>query len=508
MRPGSPISGVSAVKTSRTRNSVIARSSTGNHRSARSATTATSSGRPTTSVASTIVHRRWRSAHRAHDAGPAAGTSPLVGGASWVSITKARAYPGRPPGRRRYPAARSPTPRASRAGQLVWTGSWTRQPFPAWPTTSTPRRAPAVDVPDDRSVRDDATAFVLGGVRRAAPPAGGAPSARGWASPSSACSWPSRCAGCTASPAGRWKRASCSTSPSASASGDVPNVDFLHLYGPGSLQVLAGWYDIFGNSLPAERTFGLLQHVGHHPRAVHAGPGLGTGGRDGRRRAVGVLRDDADRLDGDGLERRPGADAVERRVRRPRRAPARSAATPWAWRGRRRAGRPRAHATGRTSSSPSGWCYGWLCWRHAASRRPVAARRRRSGCCRCGSTSSMAGPVDAFEGMVLDPVFRLRDGRALPRPPSWGRLDGGLQAVAEEIPPWWRFPALSASQTLFLWFFLMLIGTAAMLVPGHLAAAAATRLGPLDGAARRRPRQRRHPPAGAAAARTRPTCCG
>ncbi|MEP6296193.1 MAG: hypothetical protein ABJ382_02620, partial [Ilumatobacter sp.] len=24
--------------------------------------------------------------------------------------------------------------------------------------------------------------------------------------------------------------------------GEVPNVDFLHLYGPGSLEVLAGWY--------------------------------------------------------------------------------------------------------------------------------------------------------------------------------------------------------------------------------------------------------------------------
>ena len=58
-------------------------------------------------------------------------------------------------------------------------------------------------------------------------------------------------------------------------------------------------------------------------------------------------------------------------------------------------------------------------------------------------------PGDAFEGMVLDPVFRLRDGRELPRPPSWDHLDGGLQAVAEEIPPWWKLPALSASQTMF-----------------------------------------------------------
>jgi hypothetical protein len=73
-----------------------------------------------------------------------------------------------------------------------------------------------------------------------------------------------------------------------------------------------------------------------------------------------------------------------------------------------------------------------------------------------------AGPAAAFEGMFVDPVFRLRGGRELPRPPSWGRLDGGLQAVAEEIPPWWKFPHLSASHTLFLWFFAMLIGTVAL----------------------------------------------
>ena len=28
--------------------------------------------------------------------------------------------------------------------------------------------------------------------------------------------------------------------------GDVPNVDFLHLYGPGALHVLMGWYKVFG----------------------------------------------------------------------------------------------------------------------------------------------------------------------------------------------------------------------------------------------------------------------
>ena len=41
--------------------------------------------------------------------------------------------------------------------------------------------------------------------------------------------------------------------------GAVPNKDFLHLYGPGSLWVLAGIYRVFGTSLVVERLFGLLQ---------------------------------------------------------------------------------------------------------------------------------------------------------------------------------------------------------------------------------------------------------
>ncbi len=44
--------------------------------------------------------------------------------------------------------------------------------------------------------------------------------------------------------------------------GKIPNVDFLHLYGPGSLDVLALWYWVFGYTLEAQRTFGLLQHLG------------------------------------------------------------------------------------------------------------------------------------------------------------------------------------------------------------------------------------------------------
>ena len=69
----------------------------------------------------------------------------------------------------------------------------------------------------------------------------------------------------------------------------------------------------------------------------------------------------------------------------------------------------------------------------------------------------IAGPWNVFEGVFLDPVFHLRAGRELPRPPSWNMIDGALQAAAEGLPPWWRFPALNASKQLFLWFFAVVI---------------------------------------------------
>src|SRR5512143_2801950 len=52
------------------------------------------------------------------------------------------------------------------------------------------------------------------------------------------------------------------TFPERVLHGAVPNRDFLHLYGPGSLWVLAGVYKVFGTSLTVERLFGLVQHAG------------------------------------------------------------------------------------------------------------------------------------------------------------------------------------------------------------------------------------------------------
>ena len=63
---------------------------------------------------------------------------------------------------------------------------------------------------------------------------------------------------------------------------------------------------------------------------------------------------------------------------------------------------------------------------------------------------------------MIDPVVRLRPGRELPRPPSWGIIDGALQAVAEGVPPAWPLPAMAANHQLFLWFFAVIVLAAAV----------------------------------------------
>ena len=65
--------------------------------------------------------------------------------------------------------------------------------------------------------------------------------------------------------------------------GDIPNKDFLHLYGPGSLWALAGAFKVFGVSLLTERFFGLAAADGGRVRDLRARPGVGPHARGGVR---------------------------------------------------------------------------------------------------------------------------------------------------------------------------------------------------------------------------------
>ncbi len=234
--------------------------------------------------------------------------------------------------------------------------------------------------------------------------------------------------------------------------GKVPNVDFLHLYGPGSLDVLALWYRVFGYTLEAQRTFGLLQNLAivFAVYALTRTWGRVTAVGSGVIAALLIMTPI-------GLSALAWHGAV--------------AMAMWAV-----VFALRARHTARTLD----WAVAGLLGGVALTFRPdivlaisaallVAgwAHRRVAlvpvvvaavvGLLPMWIHLVVAGPGAAIDGIVLDPVFRLRAGRELPRPPSWGVVDGALQAVAEGVPPWWGLPALSASQQLFLWFFAVVI---------------------------------------------------
>lgn len=239
--------------------------------------------------------------------------------------------------------------------------------------------------------------------------------------------------------------------PELVRTGAVANVDFLHLYGPGALYALAGWFEAFGTNLFSERLFGLLQHLG-----VIAGLTVLTRpwGRSAST-AVGVI--------GTIFMLSPiGLQAL-------------------AWPGALALGLWSVIAALRASlaeqRSPRWWIVSGLLAGIALTFRPdlIVALTLALGTILWKQRSRLslfigsfivgllpiwvhffrAGLLAPIEGMFLDPVFRLRGGRELPRPPSWDRLDGALQVISEKFAPWWSVPHLGAPQQLFVWFFVL-----------------------------------------------------
>jgi len=237
--------------------------------------------------------------------------------------------------------------------------------------------------------------------------------------------------------------------------GDIANVDFLHLYGPGSLHVLSSWMQVFGVNLTAERSFGLLQNllivsglmvltrpwgkklstlvglfslifvftpVGLQALAWNGGVGIALWSviftiRAVHRtelelasRATWVL---AGLFAGLALTFRPDLGLALLLV------------------------------------------FAWALW-----KRPQRTLLYSAGGVIVGLTSLwihvvQAGPSAIVRGIILDPVIHLRPGRELPSPPSWYYLQGALQVISEKFAPWWGLPSLSAPKQLFIWFFML-----------------------------------------------------
>ncbi len=258
--------------------------------------------------------------------------------------------------------------------------------------------------------------------------------------------------------------------------GLVPNRDFLHLYGPGSLWVLAGSFRIGGVNLATERLVGFAQHCG-----IVFGLFALTR-RFGRGVAVVVA-----------------LTALFINI-----AP--TGLTALAWNGAVAFGLwalwflLRARDSTDDAHIDRMLVIGGLCASMALLYRPdlilaialgvVAAlwgiprARLRWFAAGLGLAvvgfvvhAAMAGPGNAFTGMFIDPVFRLRDGRSLPMPPAWGHLSGYLQKAAALRTLGWPFPQMTLSHQLVIWFYATILGAVAVAAYG----VRSLRLAPDDG---------------------------
>jgi hypothetical protein len=250
--------------------------------------------------------------------------------------------------------------------------------------------------------------------------------------------------------------------PKRMLAGDVPNVDFLHLYGPGSLQVLMGWYRVFGYTLGSQRAFGLLQHIGIIT-AVYALT-RAWGHRMAVFSAVGITLLVLTPI---GLSALAWEGAIAlalwsvafgvRALHTDQRDRKLALAAAGALAGFALAFRPDLVVA-------LALTHGFIWWRARNWQLPVLGAV--VGLTPMWIHLAVAGIGPSWRGMVTQPVFDLRPGRELPRPPSFHKLDGALQAVAEGPldAPWWRFPALSANHQLFLWFFVVIVTAIGMVV--------------------------------------------
>lgn len=236
--------------------------------------------------------------------------------------------------------------------------------------------------------------------------------------------------------------------------GAVPHRDFLHLYGPGSIYMLAGVYKVFGASIYTERMVGfvqlaavayatwfllrpfgrriatsgavlgtviLLMPLGYAAMAWNGALALGlaslavaaAAGRRPAGRGQRNLLFTAGALAGAALLFRPdmilavglGLGAWWFQLPRGRRSP--------------------------------------LLWGTGVTLLLYVPHMLRSGI------------SESFRGMFIEPVFDLRAGRALPIPPSWGEIDGFLQRAGTLRTSGWPLPMLPFSQQIHLWFWLV-----------------------------------------------------
>ncbi len=236
--------------------------------------------------------------------------------------------------------------------------------------------------------------------------------------------------------------------------GRFPHRDFLHLYGPGSLYVLAGVYKLFGVDLTVERLVGLLQHgavafgmfallrpFGRKVATLSAvvtilvliGPGGLSAMAWNGALALGVC-------------------ALAVGSAGARREDERSARTLLAVAGVL-GGAALLYRPDMVIAVAAG--LGALWWGLTSQRRRPLLLGLVVTCLLYIPHLLISGIGASIEGMFLEPVFELRDGRALPVPPSWDAVDGFLQRAGTLRPEGWALPMPAISQQIHLWFWLV-----------------------------------------------------
>jgi hypothetical protein len=249
--------------------------------------------------------------------------------------------------------------------------------------------------------------------------------------------------------------------PERVLAGDLPNRDFLHLYGPGSLWVLAGVFKAFGTSLEAQRIVALLQQV-----SVVLGV-FGIARYWGRTVAVfGGLITLVIIVPPIGLTALAWVGAVAFAV----------LGLLVGLEARRADPGRRARALALASGVLLGLALlyrldlvvavGLALAALLPGLEPARTRRLLLG---LGAGVSLyvihlvtAGPGKVIRGMVLDPVVFLRGGRRLPIPPPLDHLDGFLQRAGAIDQLDWPQPALPTAAQLTVWFFLLFAAVAVL----------------------------------------------
>src|SRR3954454_2831905 len=247
--------------------------------------------------------------------------------------------------------------------------------------------------------------------------------------------------------------------------GAIPNVDFLHLYGPGSLWALAIAFKVFGVSLWSERLFGYAQLLllvsGVYALARPFGRWIAASGACIA--AIIVIPPIGLTalawVGGVGLGLWAMVAALAGRENTDERSARR-----WLVVAGLLAGAALLFRLDLVVAVTLG--LGVAAWRLPRPRLGRLALGLGVGLSPYLVHLAMAGPHDVITGMVIDPVFNLRGGRRLPLPPSWSHFDGFLQRAGLLAEPSWPFPAPPSPAQLTMWLGLRVAVVAVLVVTG------------------------------------------